>query len=208
MASPYYSLHYTTTVLTFHVPPRFHPAYSLLGRGLRRRTGDARRAEALFLIVLSTLLLGVLLAQYFAWVWLKPAIEAAPLGPTAVAFWMSQVGMLAACLFTCVLGFTPAIAVSLTPTGLHLRRGKHEHVLPYNTITSAESISALLYYQHYARYAATQVFVNRMTPRVLLLHTPEAPFALGLPPDDHDTLLHLLEERLAPPFEPSIARVA
>ena len=46
------------------------------------------------------------------------------------------------------------------------------------------------------------------TPRVLLLHTPEAPVALGLPQEDHDVLLHLLEDRLTPTFDVPIAQVA
>ena len=179
-----------------------------MGRGLRRFLGDARQAEAWFLITLSMLGLGLLLAQYFAWVWLQPAIQAAPGGPVAMAFWISQLSALVLGLGTCVVGFTPAITVTMTPEGLHLRRGRHERLLDYEAITSAESIPALLYHRHYGQYAATQAFVNRMTPRVLMLHTAEAPVALGLPPDDHDAVLHLLEEHLAPTFEAPIAQVA
>ena len=152
--------------------------------------------------------LGLLLAQYFAWVWLKPAILAAPGGPVAVAFWLGQLGALVLGLSTCVVGFTPAISVAATPTGLHLRRGRHELTVPYDAITAAESISALLYHRHYGQYAATQAFVNRLTPRVLLFHTPEAPIALGLLPDDHDSVLHLVRERLTPVYEAPIAQVA
>lgn len=152
--------------------------------------------------------LGLLLAQYFAWVWLKPAILAAPGGPVAVAFWISQLSALALGIGTCVVGFTPAVTVTMTLAGLHLRRGRHERMLDYEAITSAESIPALLYHRHYGQYAATQAFVNRMTPRVLMLHTAEAPVALGLLPDDHDTVLHLLEAHLTSPFEAPIAQVA
>ncbi len=193
---------------TFHVPPRFHAAYSLLGRGLRRLLGDARQAEAWFLIALSMLGLGLLLAQYFAWVWLQSAILATPGGSVAAAFWLAQLGGLALCVTTCIIGFTPAVTVTMTPAGVHLRRGRHEHVLRYDAITSAESIPALLYHRHYGQYAATQAFINRMTPRVLLLHTPDAPVALGLLPDDHDAVRHLLEERLTPAFDVPIAQVA
>lgn len=200
----------TLTILhrTFYVPPRFHPAYSLLGRGLRRLVGDARRAEALFLIALSMLALGLLLGQFFAWMWLKTAILATPLGPVAMAFWLGQIGAVAVCLLTCVVGFVPAITITVNPTHLHLRQGRHECTLPYGAITSTESVSALTYYRHYRPYAATQAFVNRMTPQVLLLHTPEAPIALSLLPEDHDTVLHLLDEHLTPAFDTPVARVA
>jgi hypothetical protein len=193
---------------TFHVPRRFHPAYSLLGRGLRRRVGDARRAEALFLVTLSLLALGLLLAQFAAWTWLKPAITAEPLGPMAVAFWIAQLGALILTGSICVVGFTPPLSVMLTPTQVELRRGRHERLVPYAEITAVASISALLYHRHYSRYAATDVFVNRLPPRVLLLHTPAAPIALGLLPEDHDTVMRLLEDRLTPTFEASIAQVA
>ncbi len=193
---------------TFHVPARFHPAYSLLGRGLRRLVGDARQAEAFFLVALSMLALGLLLAQFFAWMLLKPVIQAAPAGPVAVTFWIGQVGAVVLCLSTCVVGFAPAIVVTATPSGLLLRRGDHERELRYEAITATASITALAYHRHYGRYAATQAFVNRMTPRVLLLHTPEAPVALGLLPEDHAALLHLLEERRAPSFDVPAARVA
>ncbi len=200
----------TPTILhrTFHVPPRFHPAYSLLGRGLHRLVGDARRAEALFLIALSMLALGLLLAQFFAWMGLQEAIQAEPLGPVAVAFWLGQIGAVALCVLTCVIGFAPGITVTLTPTHLHVRQGRHERALPYEAITATESVSALAYHRHYRPYAATQAFVNRMTPQVLLVHTPEAPIALGLPPEDHDTVRHLLDEHRTPAFDAPVARVA
>ena len=193
---------------TFHVSTRFHPGYSLLGRGLRRVIGDARRAEAFYLVTLSLLALGLLLAQYFTWLWLQPAIIADPLGPVAVGFWLGQVGTLTLSLFVCLFGFTPAIELTITPRAVQLHRGAQERVLPYATITSVESISALLYHRHYARYAATGAYINRMTPQILILHTPEAPFALGLPPEDHTTVLHLLQDQLAPTYEAPIAQVA
>lgn len=170
--------------------------------------GDVRRAEALFLITLSMIALGLLLGQFMTWLWLQPAILAEPTGPVAVAFWLSQVGGLMFFLLTCVVGFTPAVVVSMKSTGLHLRRGTRERILPYTEITSVESIAARRYYQHYGRYAATDAFINRLTPDVLLLHTPDGPVALGLPPDDHTAVLHHLENHLAPPFAMPVARVA
>jgi len=175
---------------------------------MQRRLGDARRAEALFLVALSMIALGLLLAQFLAWMWFQPAILADPTGPTAIAFWLSQVGALMLCLFTCVVGFTPAVVITMTPTALHLRRGRRERTLRYDEITSVESISALRYYRHYGRYAATDAFVNRLTPEVLLLHTLDGPVALGLPPEHHDAVRHHLEDHLALPFEMPVARVA
>ena len=175
---------------------------------MQRRLGDARRGEALFLVALSMIAIGLLLAQFLAWMWFQSAILADPTGPTAIAFWLSQVGALMLCLFTCVVGFTPTVVITMTPTALHLRRGKHERMLRYDEITSVASLSARRYYQHFGRYAATDAFVNRLTPEVLLLHTLDGPVGLGLPSEHHDAVRHHLEDHLAPPVERPVARVA
>jgi len=193
---------------TFHVPPRFHPAYSLLGRALRRLTGDARHAEALFLVTLSTGVLGLLLIHFLAWTKVQPAIEADPTGPTGLVFWLSQLGGLLACVLVGILGFAPAIDLTVTATALILRQGTRECTLPYTEILSVTAISALHYHRHYACYAATQAFVNRLTPQVLLLQTADGPVVLGLLGDDHATVQAHLEKRLLHAGTPTIARVA
>ncbi|MFQ5571422.1 MAG: hypothetical protein ACE5G0_17225, partial [Rhodothermales bacterium] len=144
---------------TFSVPSRFHPAYSLLGRWMQRLLGDTRRAEALFIVALSMILLGLILAQYVAWMFLKPAIVAEPIGTVAMTFWGCQIGGVMVCVLTCVLGFRPALTVTTTEGGLHLHQGTHTLTLAYNDITSVEPISPLLFHRHYGRYAATQVFI-------------------------------------------------
>ena len=37
---------------------------------MQRRLGDARRAEALFLVALSMIALGLLLTQFLVWMWI------------------------------------------------------------------------------------------------------------------------------------------
>ncbi len=174
---------------TFYVPRRFHPAYSLLGRYVQRVIGDERRAEALFLVVLSMILLGLLLVQCLAWTFLNPA-----------ASWLSQVGALTLCVVTCVLGYKPAITVTCTEIGLCLCQGLRALKLDYTEITSIETISALLFHRHYRRYAATEAFVNRMERDLLLLETTHGPVVIGLPPRDHAALVLHLEAQQTSPF--------
>ncbi len=193
---------------TFYVPRRFHPAYSLLGRWLQRATGDERRAEALFLVVLSLLLLALLLGQYLAWALLSETILAAPTGPAAVAFWLAQGAGAGLCLTTCVIGFKPAVAVTADPAGLFLKQGRRTLTLAYDEIASAGPIPALRFYRHYARYAATLVFVNRHLDELLLLETIHGPVVVGLLAPDRAALLGLLEAHRAPTFEVQAAPVA
>lgn len=193
---------------TFYVPRRFHPAYSLLGRWLQRRLGDARRAEAVYLILLTGLLLALLLGNYLAWAVLEPAVTAAPTGPTAVAFWAAQIAGLGLCMLLGFVGYRPRVAVTVQDHALHLEQGARSLVLPFHTVTAVRTVSAGCFHRHYARYAATQVFVSRLPDEVLLFETGEAPVIVGLPPEDRATLLHLLENHLAPVLDVQTARVA
>lgn len=193
---------------TFYVPRRFHPAYSLLGRWLQRRVGDVRQAEAFFLIILALLLLALLLAQYVAWVLLKPAILAAPTGTVALAFWGVQAGTFTGGLLACAVGFRPAVSVTVTASGLCLEQGRRMLTLALEEVEATTPISALRFHRHYARYAATHVFANRVTPEALLLQTAFGPVAVGLLPADHAALQTLLEARLALAFPLPARRVA
>ncbi len=193
---------------TFTVPRRFNPAYSLLGRALQRTLGDVRHAEAVFLVAGTLVLLGLLLGQYLAWALLKPAILGAPGGPEAVAFWTAQLGALAVILAVGIVGFRPAVAVTVAADRLHLAQGRRALTLAFDEIDAVAPVSAQRLHRHYARYAATHVFANRVTPEALLLQTAFGPVAVGLLPADHAALQTLLEARLALAFPLPARRVA
>ncbi len=175
---------------------------------MQRALGDERRAEALFLVALSMVLLALLLGQFLAWVALKEAILAAPDGPVAVAFWLAQGAGVALCLLTCVIGFRPAVTVRVEATGLTLRQGRRALTLAYDEIAAARPLPARRFHRHYARYAATQVFANRYTPEVVLIETARGPVVVGLLPDDQADLLRRLQAPRAPAFHAPAARVA
>ncbi|NBC19043.1 MAG: hypothetical protein GVY18_17210 [Bacteroidetes bacterium] len=193
---------------TFTIPRRFHPAYSLLGRWMRQWLDDERRAEALFIIVLSLLALALLLAQYLAWALLQPAIEAAPEGSTAIAFWIGQVGAVVLVVGFCVIGFEPAITVTADEHALHLQQKGTTLALPYDAIEAVDTITALRYHRHWRCYAATHDFVNRPDGDLLLLRTDEGPVVLGLAPDDREALLDHLDARRSPSFALQTASAA
>ena len=150
----------------------------------------------------------MLLTQYLAWALLNPAILAAPAGPTAIAFWLSQLGAVTVLGLTCVLGFTPPLVVACRANGLHLRRGKQALDLAFDDIEFVEIISALAFHRHWRRYAATHIFINRLDGEVLLLHTAHGPVALRLHPNDQEALHAHLAEQHEPIFAPATASAA
>lgn len=180
----------------FRLPPRFHPAHSLLGGGIRRFVRDPRQAEALFLLSLNVAALALILTNFFAWTWLRPSVLGDPQGSVALVFWTGQVSGVLFFVLTCVVGFAPAAVITPGDAHLFLRQGQRKAVLPYASITQVESVSALCYYRQYRPYAATQSFLNRVTRDVLVVWADGAPYAIGLPPKHHPVLLEFLRERI------------
>lgn len=185
---------------TYYMPRRFRPTYSVLGRWLRRRSGDERHAEALFILAVVGLALVLLLAQYLAWVLLKDALTAEPLGPVALGFWGGHLAAFLLFFFGAVLGFKPAITVTRTAEALHIQQGGKRHAYAYATMQQVTPISALRFHRHWRRYAQTQVFVNKIEDPLLLLHTTHGPVVLGLAEEDLHALKTALEARIPPEF--------
>lgn len=178
---------------TFHIAPRFHPAYSLLGRRLQRRVGAMWRAEALYLVVLTGLLLAWLLGAYAGGALLQPQ----PGTRLHTLWWGTQAGTLLLLGLTCVVGIQPGVTVTGRPGSLTLARGRRTQLrLAWEDVHACETISALTLHRHYRRYAATRLFVNRLEAELLLLHTAHGPVVVGLTPPDRAALLHLLARRI------------
>ena len=181
----------------FHTPRRFHPAYSLLGRLLRRVCHDTRHAESVYLVVVCSLALLLLLAQYLAWAFVGPAILAAPSGSTAMTFWASQLGGLLLLIGGAGVGFRPAVYVTLTHDALHLRQGTRTLRLDLHGLGDPKPVTALEAHRHWNRYARTQPFYSRLADALLLFRTPEGPVLLGLALEDRDALVAALYDRHA-----------
>ena len=162
----------------------------------------------MYLLVVTGLLLALLLGQFLAWALLQPTLTAAPTGTASLLFWLAQVGGGAVCILLCLVGFKPGLLVAISGDILHVEQGGRALELPLETVTAARTISALRFHQHYARYAATHVFVSRLPDEVLLLETTDAPVIIGLFPDDRTALLRMLEDRHIPASGRPAARVA
>lgn len=175
---------------------------------MKRVLDDERQAEAVYLIMASLLLLTLLLAQYLAWALLNTTMQADPAGPVTLLFWGLQgIGVVLFVLLG-ILGFKPAVAVTIEPKCLYLRQGERTCLVPYEGMEAVEPLSALLFHRHYARYAATQAFISQMPATLLLIKTARGPVVVGLRPEDQLALLHHLQAELTPTFDLSTARVA
>lgn len=180
---------------TFHAPRRFHPGYSWLGRWLRRRT-DRRQGEALHILIVTGLGLGLLLVHYVSWTLFYESLEATPLHQQI--YWLSQAALLGVTAALCLVGVRPALVVTARPRALHVEQGDRSLTVPYDALTSVQLIAARRFHRHERRYAATRVFLGAVPNEVLLVRRAEGgPVVLGLPPSAQDALHAHLETRHA-----------
>ena len=174
---------------------------------MQRRLGDARRAEALFLVTLTGIGLALVLAHYATWAFLRPAVTPAS-GHPALIFWLVQAVLLLSVIGLCVIGFKPGVQVVLRDDMLTLHQHARTVHLPLEAIDSIASVSALRVHRHYARYAATQIFANRHLDSFVLLTTSRGPVVVGLLPADQGRFIDLLSRRLTPAYDIPRSRVA
>lgn len=159
---------------TFHIPSRFHPGHSLLGRYLRRRTGDRWQAQGWLIVIVTLLGTSLLIGHIFLWTLWRPV--------GAAAWWTGGVeaALVVLGVAATLAGKEPAITVRCSAQTCHLRQGTRRLTVPYAAITAIETVGARRFHRHERRYAGTQVFVNRVPEEVLLLRTDESMVALGL----------------------------
>ena len=175
---------------TFHISRRFAPSCSLLGRWLRRRTGDPRQAEALFIVVVTGLLLAGVLASFLSWALLHAPILADPTGPTALVYAGVHLAAVGMGFLLAGWGFRPPITLTAEPGRLHVRQGTRTVTLTLDQLAAVETVDPVRYHRHERCYAATQDFVNHPERDVLLLRTARGEvLALGLTASDRTALI-------------------
>ncbi|RMH63248.1 MAG: hypothetical protein D6685_07935 [Bacteroidetes bacterium] len=185
--------------LSLYIPRRFAPSYSLLGRWLRRRTGDPRRAEALFIVAVTGLLLAGVLGSMLGWVWLYPTLQADPSGATALRYAGAHLAVALAGFFLAGWGFRPAIHLTAADGRLRVRRGPHTVTIHAADLIAVATVDPLRYHRHERRYAGTTDFVNHPERDVLLLRTARGHvLALGLTAPDRAALIDWLATTPAP----------
>lgn len=186
---------------TFRAPPSYDPSYSLLGRAVRAWIDDRLRSEAVFLVALTGLALGLLVTQYLGWALLQPIL--AEQADWQFFFWAGQGASLSILAGLGLIGFRPAVDVTVTNDELLLQQGSRSCTLSSGTIQEMEVISAQTYHRHYRRYAATRPFISAVPDDVLLLRDERGPVVIGLPnPDAYSHLVDHLTPQRTEPREP------
>lgn len=185
---------------TFHTSRSYHPSYSLLGRLVRAATGDRLRTEALFVVILTGLVLLLLLTHYLGWAMLQPVFTGPDGTDWQITFWIGQVASVLTLGLLAGIGFRPGLTVECGPDAVHLSQGRQTLSLPYSAIGETALISARQFHRHYRLYAATRIFAGTIRAEVLLLRTDNGPVVVALDRlDDQVALRGLLTERTEEP---------
>lgn len=163
---------------TFDSPSTYRASYSLLGRAVRTWVDDRLRGEALFIVTLTALSLGLLLSHYLGWALLKQFLAAHP--TWQMVFWGGQLASILVLAGIGLVGVCPAVRVTCSPNAVTLRQGDRSCTLPLSSIEEVALISARRYHRHYRRYAATRIFVSVRPNEVIRLRTDKGPVIVGL----------------------------
>ena len=127
---------------SYSVKSRFHIGYSLLGRQIRRRQTDAHYAEGIFIIAFSILTVVMVVFNFLGWGFIQPFLSGPYAETITLSFWIGQV--LSGLLFfsLCMLGFKPAISVTVQENKLlTIKQGKQFLQIPLDSIQSTTQIS-------------------------------------------------------------------
>jgi len=182
---------------TFRSSRTFSISHSLLGRAIRYVTGDRLRGEALYVLFVTTLALGVLIAHYLGWALLQPAMQAGDTQAWEMSFWFAQLGSVAFLILVGGIGFRAAVSATVDPDRqlLSLEQGADELTLSLTEINEVSIISARLFHLHYRHYAATRPFISDLKDEVIILRTDHGPVAVAISDGDAEGFVELLAAR-------------
>lgn len=175
---------------TYEAPRTYRPSASLLGRSVRTWTGDRLRGEAIYLVAVTTLTVGLLLAHYLSWALLNPIFSTSP--TWEIIFWIGQAVSILALIGVGLVGFRPTVRVTCRPTDVTINQGERSRTLRPSDMEGVSLISAQRYHRHYRRYAETAVYVSTVPDQVICIRTSDGPIVVGLPePEARAVLDHL-----------------
>ena len=181
----------------FSAPAQFDPSYSMLGRMLRRRIPDRKRAGAHFVVASSVLVLVLVVVQFFAWSYLEPTVMADPGGVAATAFWIGQIAAVLLLVFGAVLGRAPKLVVTLSGRHLDAVQGSRAARVPLSEIEEILPVSAVQFHREYLPFADVRAFTCRAPKAVMVIRTSEGALGIGLPESEHKELCRALRKSAA-----------
>ncbi len=164
----------------------------MLGRWINHYVKDRDRAEGILILGVALTSILLIVGFYIGWVIVQPAAEADPTGATALAYFAAQLITVVVFLLVTVIGFKPALTVTVEDHSLLITQGKKKRHIALSVITSVSTITPLQFHRHYRKYRDTQSFFNKIEGDLLLLTTAEGPIVIGLNQQDLATLLSSL----------------
>lgn len=181
----------------FSAPAHFDPSYSLLGRMLRKRISDRKRAGAHFVVATSVLVMAMVVAQFFAWSYLEPAVMADPGGEAATAFWIGQIAAVLLLTFGAVTGRAPKLQVTLEGGRLDAVQGSRSATVPLSEIEEILPVSAVQFHREYLPFADVRAFNGRSPKAWVVIRTAQGALGIGLPASDYEEFCGALREGAA-----------
>jgi len=176
----------------FTIPRSFSPTHSVVGRLIRRRSGDRLRGEALYIFIVTMAVVAWLLAGFAAWAMLADVITADPAGPAGLTFFGIQVAVPIVGLLIAGVGFRPEIRIEIDGSRLVITRGSDQHEWPLDEPLSLRTIDAVTYHRGLRLLDTTRPFINRPAENVLAITLGDETVVLGLAPEDRKELESLL----------------
>lgn len=168
-------------------------AYSPLAKLIRKRESDHLKAENLFILASATVVIALMLANQFAWAFIREDVLANPRGEVAITYWLVQLTFASLFLFTCIIGFKPATTVTCTKNAVNIQNGDLHISVPYSSVQNVQTVSSEVYHRHYRRYQATLGFINGVQAEYVLLKTASHPVILGLSAEDMQAFMAYVE---------------
>lgn len=160
-------------------PRRFHPGHSLLGRWIRTRVPDERRAVGAYFFASGLILFGLIFAQQLAWaLWLVVGDGAAG---WRLPLFYGQLVSAGLYLVVCVWGFRPGFTVRLEGTELFIESTGAVLRVQARPTEAIPMVPERTFYRHHRVYARTRSFVVPGATEVWVVEDRGAVIGVGLP---------------------------
>ncbi len=180
----------------FKIPAHFSPSKSLLGLLISSTIKDRIRAESLYLVSASSLVLMTVFVVLLTWS--ASGGEVPPIMPS----W--QIVMLPVVLLVVGIGIGRSYTVTWTGNDVQIFSNRLLESISLSEIQRFQHLSSKEYYRQFHFHGGVTPYVNRIQPTVLLLEMEDRIIALGLETSDAIKIRDLIqkESQLEPDISP------
>lgn len=180
----------------FKIPAQFSPSKSLLGLLISATVKDRIRAESLYLVSVSSLVLITVFVGVLTWGASGGGVE------PIISSWHFVV--LPVVLLIVGIGIGRSYTVALTGNDVHIFSSRWLESISLSDIQRFQHLNSKEYYQQFHFHGGVTPYVNRIQPTVLLLDVGDRIIALGMETRDAIKIRDLIQmdSRLEPDVSP------